>query len=102
MIAAGVGNRTMDIAMSHFPGAAIPWSSAHSVREMSFIVLFMRGSLLRRSGRCYRKESVVPLGAAIAVEPVLDRLGALAAFIDRPHDQRLAAPRIPRRKNAVG
>src|SRR5581483_6519936 len=36
-----------------------------------------------------------------AGEPALDRGGALAALLDRPHDERLAAAGVPRREDAL-
>src|ERR1700690_3501235 len=62
----------------------------------------MGRSLLRRTARCYRNESIQPIRAALTVEPGPNRICALPALIDRPHDQRLAAPRVPGSEHSGG
>src|SRR6476661_4080501 len=75
--------------------AQFPWS------WMSFIVLLMARMLLPSSVRRYRKGSGALSSAFPAVEPRSDLRCALAAFVDRPDDQRLAPPCIAGREDAV-
>src|SRR5437868_15260325 len=75
--------------------AQFPWS------WMSFIVLLMARILLPPAVRGYRNGSGALSSAFGTIEPRGDLGGALPALVDRPHDQRLAPPRIAGGKDAV-
>src|SRR5436305_3866604 len=97
-------------------------ATAQSWSWTSFMVRFMGRSLLVACGHSYPKESDLGEPADPAanehtrrrraglrgartlggrVEPLADRGCALAALVDRPDDQRLAAARVSRREDAV-
>src|SRR3954452_7149348 len=95
----GPSERSWTINGVHFVAmiSAVAATAQFRCSWTSFIVRFMWLMLLGSPGGCYRNGSV----GGCSREPRVDGRRAPPALVDRPHDQRLPAPRVARREHSI-
>src|SRR6267142_934887 len=99
----GPSERSWTINGVHFVAmiSAVAATAQFSCTWTSFIVLLITRILLGAPGGRYRNGSGSSVAVRGRVQPGVHGRRALPALVDRPDDQRLAAPRVPCREDAV-